>query len=192
MGQADDLALRRINIKSWKSPVAKQYRIKSIPHLVLFDNRGRQILEGKKARGKVLEWNSSAKEEAKAKPKKTAKTRTNSGSAISVISTGDRVDIRRNFVRGKYTAFLFMTASETSVELATKLKDAAKSADDLVLRVIDMKSLRSPVAVQYRVVAAPHIMLFDKRGKLIAQGKRAAARALSMAPPAAEPPGQGK
>ncbi len=39
------VSLRRINIGSWSSEVATQYGIRSIPHLVLFDD-GRKKAEG--------------------------------------------------------------------------------------------------------------------------------------------------
>jgi len=49
----DVLALRKIDIVNWSSPVAGQYRIHSIPHLKLFDPDGRLVAEGDA--GRVLQ-----------------------------------------------------------------------------------------------------------------------------------------
>jgi len=42
----DLLALRKVDIVNWSSPVAGQYRIQAIPHLKLFDPQGRLVAEG--------------------------------------------------------------------------------------------------------------------------------------------------
>ena len=49
----DVLALRKVDIVNWSSPVAGQFRIHSIPHLKLFDPDGRLIAEGDA--GRVLQ-----------------------------------------------------------------------------------------------------------------------------------------
>jgi len=42
----DRLAVRKVDIVDWTMPVAEQYRIESLPHLVLFDADGRRVAEG--------------------------------------------------------------------------------------------------------------------------------------------------
>ncbi len=42
------ITLRRIDIVSWDSAVAKQYQIRSIPYLILYEN-GRKTADGTKA-----------------------------------------------------------------------------------------------------------------------------------------------
>jgi len=41
--------LLKVDIRDWKSPVALQYGLKSIPHLKVFDESGRMIAEGDEA-----------------------------------------------------------------------------------------------------------------------------------------------
>jgi hypothetical protein len=43
---SSDLALRKININTWKSAVSSQYSIRSIPHLVLCNPDGKVELRG--------------------------------------------------------------------------------------------------------------------------------------------------
>lgn len=45
MNKTDGVTLRRVDIKSWDSSVARKYGIRSIPHLMLFE-RGQLIAEG--------------------------------------------------------------------------------------------------------------------------------------------------
>ncbi|CAM2009222.1 thioredoxin family protein [Acanthopleuribacter pedis] len=40
------VALRKIDIKNWNSDVAKQYNIRSIPHVVLYDHKGKKKVDG--------------------------------------------------------------------------------------------------------------------------------------------------
>lgn len=40
------VALRKVNIKTWKSPVAKQFKIGSIPYFVITDASGKIIDKG--------------------------------------------------------------------------------------------------------------------------------------------------
>lgn len=46
---SDSLAIRKIDIVDWDSNVTAQYRIRSIPHLKLFDEDGRLLAEGNPA-----------------------------------------------------------------------------------------------------------------------------------------------
>jgi thiol-disulfide isomerase/thioredoxin len=40
------LAIRKVDIVDWTMPVATQYQIESLPHLVLFDDGGHKVAEG--------------------------------------------------------------------------------------------------------------------------------------------------
>ncbi|MFO0981598.1 MAG: hypothetical protein U1E76_07565 [Planctomycetota bacterium] len=44
--QQPDLHLRRVQIRSWESDVARQYRIKSLPYLKLYGAAGDLIADG--------------------------------------------------------------------------------------------------------------------------------------------------
>lgn len=44
--QSSRLALRKVDIVDWTMPVAEQYRIEALPHLMLFDPEGRRVAEG--------------------------------------------------------------------------------------------------------------------------------------------------
>jgi len=46
----DQLALRKVDIVRWSSPVAKQYAIRSVPHLKLYGIDGRLLAEGNAGR----------------------------------------------------------------------------------------------------------------------------------------------
>ena len=43
----DAYALRKIDINRWESPVAKQYGIQALPHLILYED-GKRIAEGRR------------------------------------------------------------------------------------------------------------------------------------------------
>lgn len=44
----NNLTLRRIDVGSGDTPVAQQFRIRSVPHLLLFED-GQQVAEGTRA-----------------------------------------------------------------------------------------------------------------------------------------------
>jgi thiol-disulfide isomerase/thioredoxin len=57
-----DLAVKKVNINrpevkgiDWKSPLAQQYRIRSVPYFVIFSSHGKTT-EGKAASQQVLDW----------------------------------------------------------------------------------------------------------------------------------------
>ena len=58
---ADGVVLRRINIKSYKSPVARQHRIKKVPHLMLCDDRGKVLEQGSGVMKTIRKRHPSAK-----------------------------------------------------------------------------------------------------------------------------------
>ncbi len=58
-----DLKVVKLNINrtgvqgiDWKSPLAQQYNIKSVPFLVIFDKQGKKIAEGQRALNIFIDW----------------------------------------------------------------------------------------------------------------------------------------
>lgn len=59
-----DLAIKKVNIQrpavqgniDWQSPLAKQLGLRSIPHFVIFDKKGKQVAQEKEAMQQVLDW----------------------------------------------------------------------------------------------------------------------------------------
>jgi thioredoxin 1 len=58
-----DLKVVKLNINragvqgiDWKSPLARQYNIRSVPFLVIFDKQGRKIAEGQQALTMFIDW----------------------------------------------------------------------------------------------------------------------------------------
>ena len=54
--RADNLELRRINIKNWDSDVATQYGINSIPYFILYNESGELDSEGGEAVTRLSKW----------------------------------------------------------------------------------------------------------------------------------------
>ena len=59
----DDIAVVKVDINraatkgiDWKSPVAQQYKLNSIPHIKIYGADGKLMAEGDKARSTVLKW----------------------------------------------------------------------------------------------------------------------------------------
>lgn len=58
-----DLKVVKLNINrpgvkgiDWKSPLARQYKIRSVPFLVIFDKNGREIAHGRRAFNLFVKW----------------------------------------------------------------------------------------------------------------------------------------
>jgi thiol-disulfide isomerase/thioredoxin len=47
-GRTPALAIRKINVLSWDSPVARQHKVTALPRLLLYDPRGELIAEGER------------------------------------------------------------------------------------------------------------------------------------------------
>ncbi len=59
----DDIAVVKVDINrpgergiDWRSPVARQYSLRSIPHFVIYGTNGRVMAEGRSAAEKVYGW----------------------------------------------------------------------------------------------------------------------------------------
>ncbi len=57
----DDISVIKVDINrpgkssiDWRSPLAKQYELRSIPHFKIYDKEGKKILEGQEAYQKVM------------------------------------------------------------------------------------------------------------------------------------------
>lgn len=53
--ESDRLAVRKVDIVDWTMPVAEQYGIESLPHLMLFGPDGRRVANGDEVYGALLE-----------------------------------------------------------------------------------------------------------------------------------------
>ncbi|MBM3502172.1 MAG: thioredoxin family protein [Armatimonadetes bacterium] len=59
-----DLAIIKIDVNrpdvtdtiDWDSPLARQHKLESLPHLVIFDADGKQIASGEEAYSRVTQW----------------------------------------------------------------------------------------------------------------------------------------
>jgi len=59
-----DLALVKVDVNrpdikdqiDWESPVARQYKLESLPHLVVFDAEGKEVASGDQAMDRVMGW----------------------------------------------------------------------------------------------------------------------------------------
>jgi thiol-disulfide isomerase/thioredoxin len=58
-----EIAFVKLNINrkevrgiDWRSPLAQQYRLKSVPYFMIFDPRGRLVAEGPEAQKMIKDW----------------------------------------------------------------------------------------------------------------------------------------
>lgn len=63
VAKRSDIAVVKVDVNrpnvegiDWNSPVARQYKLEALPHLVIFDKDGKEIASGEAAREKVAEW----------------------------------------------------------------------------------------------------------------------------------------
>lgn len=90
-----ELYLRTIDVRSFQSPVAKQFNIKSLPYFIIYDPQGKIYKQGLRLYEEILQWKTPEKGTSKT-PKK-----------ISLISKGEKVDLQKHLVKGKYTIVEF-------------------------------------------------------------------------------------
>jgi thiol-disulfide isomerase/thioredoxin len=92
---------------------------------------------------------------------------------FSIISHGERVSIRKQRVKGKYTIVDFSAIwCGPCHDISNQLKPLLEQRDDLAVRVIELPkdqktAFDAPVVFQYMSQAEglPYLILFDKRGK---------------------------
>ncbi len=190
--QSEDTVLRRINIVSWDSPVAKQHSIRSIPHFVMFDTRGRKVAEGKDVLKRVQQSATVASSRDARTKGRTERVRKRGGSSVrTVVRNGDRIRLTTVLARGQYTVFEFYADwCHACEELAPKLETMANETDGVALRRINIKDWESPVAKQYEIKSLPHLIMFDKKGKQVAEGRDQVVRRMVDLQRAAATPGR--
>ena len=106
--KAKGLYLRVIDIGRG-GPIVRQFRFRSIPHFILYNPDGKEIGRGGPAffYQKIRNWNRQKWYKKYVKKKKEGKKKGSSVEKIKTISQGERVDIRKFLVKGKYTIVEF-------------------------------------------------------------------------------------
>jgi len=97
---------------------------------------------------------------------------------FKIISTGERVSIKKHLVKGKYTIIDFSaTWCAPCHNISSKLKPTLEQRDDLSVRVIELPENKqtafdAPVVFQHlsQAEGLPYMILFDKRGKKLYEG----------------------
>lgn len=93
---------------------------------------------------------------------------------VRVIAHGERVDLERHTVPGKYTVFDFYAVwcppcRALSPELE---KLAARNPETLAVRKVDIVDWTMPVAEQHGIEELPFLVLYDKDGRRVADGEK--------------------
>ena len=82
--------------------------------------------------------------------------------------------MRRNLVAGKTNIIFFHAPwSKTSSRYEVQLKKWQQKHSETVVLQVNVRSLKSPVAKQYKLKAVPAFGIFDGEGKLMSQGQEA-------------------
>lgn len=91
---------------------------------------------------------------------------------ISVISMmGERVDISRNLVPGKYTIIDFYADwCINCTKITPVLEDLTRRHGDVALRKINIVNWGTPVVAQYEVEFLPYLQMYGPSGALLADG----------------------
>ena len=99
----DDVVLRRINVRSWNSPVVSQHRITAIPHYKLYDPAGKLMKEYSPVGATTAGPGSrkSDRSSSRKSPKGYAPK------VLNISPNGARVDLKKHLAKGKYTLFEF-------------------------------------------------------------------------------------
>ena len=111
----DDVVLRRINVRSWSSPVVSQHRITSIPHYKLYDPAGKLIKEYSPAGATTVKPGSRKRKRWKPgslgvttyTPPKSDPPKSHVARVSTISPNGARVDLMKHLVKGQYTLFEF-------------------------------------------------------------------------------------
>ena len=91
---------------------------------------------------------------------------------VATITHGNRVDLERHTVPGKYTVFDFYAVwCPPCRALSPALeKLAARHPGLLAIRKVDIVDWTMPVAEQHGIQELPFLVLFDKEGRRLAAG----------------------
>jgi len=94
-----------------------------------------------------------------------------SGDEALISLQGERVDISRNLVPGKYTIVDFY--ADWCVQCAKMdpiLKGLTRSHADIAVRKINIVNWDTPVVAQYQITYLPYLHLYGPSGALLAEG----------------------
>jgi thiol-disulfide isomerase/thioredoxin len=96
------------------------------------------------------------------------------GADVEIITHGDRVELERHTVPGKYTVFDFYAVwCPPCRALSPALeKLAARNPERLAIRKVDIVDWTMPVAEQHGIQELPFLVLFDKDGRRLASGEQ--------------------
>jgi thiol-disulfide isomerase/thioredoxin len=185
-----DLAVRKLLIDrkkeerdgkpgiDWASPLVKQHGIKSVPNFRIYGPDKKLIAEGEAATEKVMGIiNEELVKES------------DSYKIANFASPGEAIELESVIVKGKTTIVDFFSEfCGPCKELAPMLGFLAKSKEDVIVRKLDLNrkdmqsgiDFESPLAIKYSIKSIPHLKIFDKDGKLKAEGDAAKAEVESM------------
>ena len=92
----------------------------------------------------------------------------------SVSEDGKRIQVKRVLVEGKENILFFHASwSKTSSRYKVELEKWQSQNPDSVIHLVDIKTLKSPVAKQFKLDNVPAFQIFDKRGELEESGQQA-------------------
>ena len=92
----------------------------------------------------------------------------------SINKDGERVSLQRSLVEGKKNIIFFHAPwSKTSSRYKVELEKWQKKHSEIAVLQVNVTSLKSPVAKQYKLKAVPAFGIFDGEGKLMSQGQEA-------------------
>src|SRR3989441_9877584 len=92
---------------------------------------------------------------------------------VKIIAHGEKVDLERHAVPGKYTVFDFYAVwCPPCRALSPALeKLAARNQETLAIRKVDIVDWTMPVAEQHGIQELPYLVLFDGNGRKMADGE---------------------
>ncbi|MEE9219019.1 MAG: thioredoxin family protein [Acidobacteriota bacterium] len=92
---------------------------------------------------------------------------------VVIITRGETVDLEQHLVPDKYTLVDFYADwCSNCRRLSPIVEDFARRLPRLAVRKVNIISWDSPVAKQFSITALPHLLLYDPRGQLVAEGDR--------------------
>lgn len=93
---------------------------------------------------------------------------------VRIITHGERVELERHTVPGKYTVFDFYAVwCPPCRALSPALERlAARNPRTLAIRKVDIVDWTMPVAAQHGIQELPFLVLFDKEGRRLAAGEK--------------------
>jgi thiol-disulfide isomerase/thioredoxin len=94
------------------------------------------------------------------------------GADVRIIAHGEEVDLAAHHVPGKYTVFDFYAPWCPPCRVLGPALErlAAKRPADLAIRKIDIVDWTMPVAAQHGIESLPHLVLYDRDGRKVADG----------------------